>query len=131
MTPVDSVGTTGRGLLLFVSVVRYAVVDTVRIRLPVGGELLFQGWSLLKVTALPALLMAIPFGGAMVAVVTSGLVNQVGASSLVGAAGGVGIVRQGGADHCRAVDGGAPQRPQLLRISGGRGRSVKNSTPCG
>lgn len=131
MTPVDSVGgTTGRGLLLFVSVVRYAVVDTVRIRLPVGGELLFQGWSLLKVTALPALLMAIPFG-AMVAVVTSGLVNQVGASSLVGAAGGVGIVRQGAPITAGLLMGGAPQRPQLLRISGGRGRSVKNSTPCG
>ncbi|WP_264021694.1 MlaE family ABC transporter permease [Mycolicibacterium pyrenivorans] len=105
MTPVDSVGTTGRGLLLFVSVVRYAVVDTVRIRLPVG-ELLFQGWSLLKVTALPALLMAIPFG-AMVAVVTSGLVNQVGASSLVGAAGGVGIVRQGAPITAGLLMGGA------------------------
>jgi len=41
-----------------------------------------EAWALLKVTATPALLMAIPFG-AMVTVQTSGLVNQVGASSLV------------------------------------------------
>jgi phospholipid/cholesterol/gamma-HCH transport system permease protein len=105
MTPVNSVATTGRGFLLFVSVVRYAVVDTVGLRLPVG-ELLDQAWTLLKVTALPALLMAIPFG-AMVAVVTSGLVNQVGASSLVGAAGGVGIVRQGAPITAGLLMGGA------------------------
>ena len=41
-----------------------------------------QAWALFKVTAIPALLMAIPFG-ALVTVVTSGLVNQVGATSLL------------------------------------------------
>jgi phospholipid/cholesterol/gamma-HCH transport system permease protein len=105
MTPVNSVATTGRGFLLLSTVVRYTVVDTVRLRLPVS-ELLPQAWTLLKVTALPALLMAIPFG-AMVAVVTSGLVNQVGASSLVGAAGGVGIVRQGAPITAGLLMGGA------------------------
>lgn len=103
--PVSSVATTGRGFLLFSAVVRYAVVDTVRLRLPVS-ELLSQAWTLLKVTALPAMLMAIPFG-AMVAVVTSGLVNQVGASSLVGAAGGVGVVRQGAPITAGLLMGGA------------------------
>lgn len=105
MTPVDSVATTGRGFLLLSTVVRYTVIDTVGLRLPVS-ELLSQAWTLLKVTALPALLMAIPFG-AMVAVVTSGLVNQVGASSLVGAAGGVGIVRQGAPITAGLLMGGA------------------------
>ena len=91
--PVDSVGTTGRAAKLFAEVVRYSVTDALSGRLPVG-ELVDQAWTLYKVTALPAILMAIPFGG-MVAVQISGLINQVGATSLVGAASGVGIVRQG------------------------------------
>jgi len=61
---------------------------------PAVREVLVQAWTLLKVTATPALLMAIPIG-AIVSIQTAGLVNQVGASSLVGAASGVGVVRQG------------------------------------
>jgi phospholipid/cholesterol/gamma-HCH transport system permease protein len=91
--PVKSAGTTGRGLQLLVSVVRYVVTDTISLKLPVG-ESLVQAWSLFKVTAVPALLMAIPFG-ALVTVVTSGLVNQLGATSLLGAASGIGVIRQG------------------------------------
>lgn len=91
--PVKSVNTVGRGVMLAASVVRYAVLDAISLRLPVG-ETAVQTWTLYKVTALPAILMAIPFG-AMVAVQTSGLINQVGAASLVGAASGVGVVRQG------------------------------------
>lgn len=91
--PGRSAATTGRGMQLFGAVVRHAVIDSISLRLPVG-ELLRQAWTLLKVTAMPGLLMAIPFG-AMVTVVTSGLVNQVGANSLLGAAAGVGVVRQG------------------------------------
>ncbi|MGA8547716.1 MAG: ABC transporter permease [Mycobacterium sp.] len=105
MTPVNSAAATGRGFLLFAAVVRYAVADILALRLPVG-ELLSQAWTLLSVTAVPALLMAVPFG-AMVAVVTSGLVNQVGASSLVGAAGGIGIVRQGAPITAGLLMGGA------------------------
>ncbi len=103
--PGRSAATTGRGLQLFVAVLRYVVTDTVSFRLPVG-EFLIQAWTLLKVTATPALLMAIPFG-AMVAVVSSGLVNQVGASSLLGAAGGVGVVRQGAPITAGLLMGGA------------------------
>jgi phospholipid/cholesterol/gamma-HCH transport system permease protein len=93
MIPVRSLATIGRGVQLFAAVLRYAVADTISLRLPVG-ELTVQAWTLFKVTATPALLMAIPFG-ALVALVTSGLVNQVGATSLLGAAGGVGVIRQG------------------------------------
>src|SRR2546429_2594752 len=64
--PTRSVATIGRGAALAVAVLRYAVIDTVTLKLPVG-EFLMQAWSLLKVTALPAILMAIPFG-AMVSV---------------------------------------------------------------
>jgi phospholipid/cholesterol/gamma-HCH transport system permease protein len=103
--PVRSAGTTGRAMQLFVSVLRYTVADTLSLKLPIG-EVLVQAWTLLKVTAIPAVLMAIPFG-AMVSVVTSGLVNQLGANSLIGAASGVGVVRQGAPITAGLLLGGA------------------------
>lgn len=103
--PARSIATTGRGAALAVAVLRHAVVDTVTLRLPVG-EFLVQAWSLLTVTVVPAVLMAVPFG-AVVSVVSSGLVNQVGASSLLGAASGVGVVRQGAPITAGLLMGGA------------------------
>ncbi|BBY83417.1 putative YrbE family protein [Mycolicibacterium pulveris] len=103
--PTRSAGTTGRGVALAANVIRYAIVDALTLRLPIG-EFLQQAWLLLKVTATPALLMAIPFG-AMVSVVTSGLVTQVGASSLIGASSGVGVVRQGAPITAGLLMGGA------------------------
>jgi phospholipid/cholesterol/gamma-HCH transport system permease protein len=103
--PVRSADTVGRGVIMFAAVVRYSITDTISLRLPVE-EFLTQAWSLLKVTATPALLMAIPFGG-IVAVQTGGLVNQVGASSLVGAASAVGVIRQGAPITAGLLMGGA------------------------
>jgi phospholipid/cholesterol/gamma-HCH transport system permease protein len=103
--PARSVGTTGRCVILGAQVLRYAVTDTVTLKLPFG-ELITQAWGLLKVTALPAVLMAIPFG-AMVAVQLSGLVNEVGANSLVGAATGVAVLRQGAPVTAGLLMGGA------------------------
>ncbi|AHH19876.1 YrbE family protein YrbEA [Nocardia nova SH22a] len=91
--PRDSLATLGRSARLTGAVVRYSVVDTVRLRMPVY-ELVEQMWLLLKVTALPALLMAIPIG-AEVSVQVGGIMNQVGANSLAGAASGLGVVGQG------------------------------------
>ncbi|MDR3655974.1 MAG: ABC transporter permease [Mycobacterium sp.] len=105
MIPVRSITTTGRGVQMLGSVLFYSVVDTISLRLPFG-ELAVQAWTLLKVTATPALLMAVPFG-AMVSVQTSGLVNQVGASSLIGAASGVGVIRQGAPITAGLLMGGA------------------------
>lgn len=105
MIPVLSAGTTGRGVAMALSVLRYSAIDVITLRLPIG-ETLVEAWTLLKVTATPALLMAIPFG-AMVTVQTSGLVNQVGASSLVGAASGVGVIRQGAPITAGLLMGGA------------------------
>lgn len=105
MRPVNSVGTVGRATKLLAEVLRYSVTDTLSGRLP-AGELITQAWTLYKVTALPAILMAVPFG-AMVAVQISGLINQVGANSLVGAASGVGIVRQGAPITAGLLMGGA------------------------
>lgn len=103
--PARSAATTGRGVLMAVTVLRYSVTDALSLRLPVG-ELIVQAWSLLMVTAVPAVLMAIPFG-AMVAVQVSGLVNEVGANSLIGAAVGVGVVRQGAPLTAGLLMGGA------------------------
>jgi phospholipid/cholesterol/gamma-HCH transport system permease protein len=103
--PVKAAGTTGRGMQLAAAVLWYSVLDTVTLRMPVR-EFLWQAWVLLKVTAVPALLMAIPFG-AMVTVVTSGLVANVGATALLGAASGVGVVRQGAPITAGLLMGGA------------------------
>lgn len=103
--PIKSLGTIGRAVMLTASVIRYAVTDTLSGRLPLN-ETMVQAWTLYKVTALPALLMAIPFG-AMIAVQASGLMNQVGANSVVGAASGVAVLRQGAPITTGLLMGGA------------------------
>jgi phospholipid/cholesterol/gamma-HCH transport system permease protein len=103
--PVKSLATVGRSVTLTASVIRYAVTDTLSGRLPLN-ETMVQAWTLYKVTALPALLMAIPFG-AMIAVQASGLMNQVGANSVVGAASGVAVLRQGAPITTGLLMGGA------------------------
>lgn len=103
--PRRSAATTGRGFQLFVHVVRYSLTDALSLKFPFG-EAVVQAWTLFKVTAVPALLMAIPFG-ALVTVVTSGLVNQLGATSLLGAASGVGVIRQGAPITAGLLMGGA------------------------
>src|SRR5262245_20938547 len=104
-TPAKSAQTVGRAVFMAAAVVRYIVQDAISLRWP-AGEIIHQCWSLYKVTALPAVLMAIPFGG-MVAVQSSGLINQVGAASIVGAASGVGVVRQGAPLTAGLLMGGA------------------------
>ncbi|MVU80732.1 ABC transporter permease [Nocardia sp. ET3-3] len=91
--PRRSLGTLGRAAELSAAVLRYSVVDAIRLRMPIY-EVVDQMWLLLKVTALPALLMAVPIG-AEVSVQVGGIMNQVGANSLAGAASGLGVVGQG------------------------------------
>lgn len=102
---MESTKTIGRAMLMFANVMRYIVQDIITLRFPFG-ETIRQCWALYKVTALPALLMAIPIGG-IVAVQSAGLINQVGAASIVGAASGVGIVRQGAPMTAGLLMGGA------------------------
>lgn len=90
---IDSLNTLGRSVRLTAEVFKFSIVDSVRLRLPVG-EVIDQMWHLFKVTALPALLMAIPIGGE-VSVQVGGIMDQVGANSLAGAASGLGVVGQG------------------------------------
>ena len=91
--PAQSAATIGRAVLLAGSVIRHLFADIARRKLPVD-EVIDEMWLLLKVTTLPALLMAVPLG-AEVSVQVGGLMNQVGASSLAGAASGLGVVSQG------------------------------------
>ncbi|WP_109335386.1 ABC transporter permease [Rhodococcus oxybenzonivorans] len=92
-TPIRSLATLGRSAELAANILRHTVSDTIALRLPLE-EVTTQMWKLLKVTALPALLMAVPIG-AEVSVQVGGIMNQVGANSLAGAASGLGVVGQG------------------------------------
>ncbi|WP_420751110.1 ABC transporter permease [Rhodococcus sp. O3] len=91
--PAASLATIGRSARLGGNVLRYCVTDIIAMKLPLR-EVIEQMWILLKVTALPALLMAVPIG-AEVSVQVGGIMNQVGANSLAGAASGLGVVGQG------------------------------------
>ncbi|MDJ0392667.1 ABC transporter permease [Rhodococcus sp. G-MC3] len=53
-----------------------------------------QCWFMITVTAIPAVLMAIPFG-VVVSIQIGNLIKQLGADSLLGAAGGIGVIQQG------------------------------------
>ncbi|WP_330257309.1 ABC transporter permease [Nocardia sp. NBC_00565] len=70
-----------------------ASVDLIRGRFQ-WRETLAQAWFLIKVTAIPGVLMAIPFG-VIVSVQVGNMVDQLGADSLIGAAGGLGVIKQG------------------------------------
>lgn len=103
--PRDSLGTIGRATVLAAQVFRFAVVDTIRLRIPVG-ETLEQAWFLLTVTALPAVLIALPFG-TEISIQVGAVVNQVGANSLAGAASGIGVISQGAPIAAGLLMGGA------------------------
>lgn len=89
----QSIATIGRSAYLAGEMIRYSVTDSISLRLA-GGEVIDQTWWMFKVTALPALLMAVPIG-AEVSVQVGGVMDQVGANSLAGAASGLGVVSQG------------------------------------
>ncbi|MBF6171767.1 ABC transporter permease [Nocardia blacklockiae] len=57
-------------------------------------EAILQAWRLVTVTAIPAVLIAIPFG-VIVSVQVGNLIHTLGADSLLGATGGLGVIKQG------------------------------------
>jgi phospholipid/cholesterol/gamma-HCH transport system permease protein len=105
MIPVRSAATTGRGVQLAVFTIGYSIRDILTLRLPLA-ETMTQAWTLFKVTAIPAMLMAIPFG-AMVSIQGSGLIAQMGATSLVGAGSAIAVIRQGAPIVAGMLMGGA------------------------
>lgn len=104
-TTVTSTKTTGRALKLFVESSAYVIGDIVTGRFH-WSECLKQMLFIIRVTALPAILVSIPFG-VIVSVQVSSLTQQVGASSMAGAAGGLGVIRQGSPMVSALLLGGA------------------------
>ncbi|WP_442790076.1 MlaE family ABC transporter permease [Nocardia sp. CDC160] len=97
--------TFGRTIQLAIAAFRYLVVDIVKLRHP-WRDTLQQGWFIVSVTAIPAVLVSVPFG-VIVAVQVGSLTQQVGASSVSGAAGGLGVIRQGAPMVTALLLGGA------------------------
>lgn len=92
-TVSSGVATLGRLVALAIEAVRGVFADLIQGRFQ-WRETVQQAWYLVTVTALPAVLMAVPFG-VVVSVQVGNLIHQLGADSLLGAAGGLGVIQQG------------------------------------
>lgn len=102
---LSSIETLGRVVMLAIEAVLCVITDLLARRYQ-WRETGAQAWYLITVTAIPAVLMAIPFG-VVVSVQVGNLINQLGASSLLGAAGGVGVIQQGAPMATGLLLGGA------------------------
>lgn len=91
-TATDSLRTHGRLLRLTVRSSAFLVADLARGRLPLR-EVVVQGWFYFAVCALPAVLVALPLG-VVIAVQVGGMTDSVGANSMAGAVGGMGVMQQ-------------------------------------
>lgn len=100
-----SLQTLGRFFELAAQAAVYLVTDLVRLRHP-WRDTLSQASFIVSVTAIPALLISIPFG-VIVAVQVGSLIQQVGATSISGAASGLGVIRQAAPIVAALLLGGA------------------------
>ncbi|HEY2205976.1 MAG TPA: ABC transporter permease [Pseudonocardia sp.] len=85
--------TAGQVLVMAAASLRYLVVDTVRGRFQYK-EFISQAWFVVGVSVVPTLLVAVPFG-VIISIQIGSLAQQVGATSFIGAANGLGVIRQG------------------------------------
>lgn len=90
---VASIDTTGAMIMLAIEASAAVARDIVGRRFS-WSEFLLQAWFMTRVSLLPTILVAIPFG-VIVSVQVGGVANQIGASSFSGAVNGVGVLRQG------------------------------------
>ncbi|WP_063046213.1 MlaE family ABC transporter permease [Nocardia pseudovaccinii] len=104
-TVLSSLATLGRALRMGCQAARIGVTDAVQMRFKTR-ETLTQAWFLIKVTAIPSVLMAIPFG-VIVSTQVGNIVSQLGADSMIGAAGGLGVIKQGAPLATAMMLGGA------------------------
>nr|WP_026061539.1 ABC transporter permease [Rhodococcus rhodochrous] len=88
----DSTRTFGRTLRLAFRSTAYLVVDIARGRFPMR-EAIVQGWFFISVSAVPAVLVALPLG-VVIAVQVGSMTDNVGANSMAGAVGGMGVMQQ-------------------------------------
>ena len=89
----QGVVTSGELVVLAVESVRYAVTDVVTRRFS-WTEFLLQAWFMTRVSLLPPILVAIPFG-VIISVQIGAVAGQIGATSFQGAVNGLGVLRQG------------------------------------
>lgn len=85
--------TAGRIVQMSASVLRYLVLDVARARFQYR-EFVAQAWFVVGVAVVPTLLVAVPFG-VIISIQIGSLAQQVGATSFIGAANGLGVIRQG------------------------------------
>ncbi|MFF0491987.1 MlaE family ABC transporter permease [Nocardia sp. NPDC004068] len=102
---LSSLATFGRALRMGAHAVRVGTGDLLRLRFQTH-ETLTQAWFLIKVTAIPSILMAIPFG-VIISAQVGNIVSQLGADSMIGAAGGLGVIKQGAPMASAMMLGGA------------------------
>jgi phospholipid/cholesterol/gamma-HCH transport system permease protein len=86
------VETSGKLVVLGVEAVTAAATDIVRRRFS-WSEFMLQAWFMTRVSLLPTILVAIPFG-VIISVQIGAVASQVGATSFMGAVNGIGILRQ-------------------------------------
>ncbi|WP_067779714.1 MlaE family ABC transporter permease [Nocardia amikacinitolerans] len=104
-TVVGGVRTWGRTVDLAIESVGQGLGDLVRGRFQ-WREMLYQAWYIVTVTALPAILMAVPFG-VIVSVQIGNMIRELGGDSLLGAASGLGVIKQGAPIATGLLLGGA------------------------
>ncbi|BDH59778.1 ABC transporter permease [Tsukamurella sp. PLM1] len=86
------VRTLGRTVELVLNSIVAMAADLLRGRVQIR-EIITQSWFLVSVTAVPAFLMAVPFG-VIVTIQVGSIVQQIGAGSLMGAASGLTVIQQ-------------------------------------
>jgi phospholipid/cholesterol/gamma-HCH transport system permease protein len=90
---VASAGTFGQVLVMSTAAAGSIVTDIPRRRFP-WKEFVRQAWFMVSVSVLPTILVAVPFG-VIISVQVSSVAQQVGATSFLGAANGLGVIQQG------------------------------------
>lgn len=104
-TVVSGLRTWGRTVDLATESILEGLWDLVRGRFR-WREMLHQAWYLVTVTALPAILMAVPFG-VIVSMQIGNMIRELGGDSLLGAASGLGVIKQGAPIATGLLLGGA------------------------
>ncbi|WP_062993241.1 MlaE family ABC transporter permease [Nocardia anaemiae] len=104
-TVVSGLRTWGRTVDLATESILEGLRDLVRGRFQ-WREMLHQAWYLVTVTALPAILMAVPFG-VIVSMQIGNMIRELGGDSLLGAASGLGVIKQGAPIATGLLLGGA------------------------
>jgi phospholipid/cholesterol/gamma-HCH transport system permease protein len=85
--------TSGNLVVLGVEALVFIVTDIVKRRFS-WQEFMLQAWFMTRVSLLPTILVAIPFG-VITSVQIGAVANQIGATSFSGAVNGIGVLRQG------------------------------------